>query len=374
LRYLTLRLLFIPVAAFVVLTISFFLVNIIPSNPAAAVLGNLAGPKQIAEYNHAHGLDQSVPVRYWHYLTALVHGDMGQSFYDNTSVASEIQHRFVSSLELIVGGLIVAWLLGTLLGSIGAYYRGRRVDGAISAVIGLIQSVPDFVIGLLGAVVLCFTFTLLPAPLGQLPIGVVPPRNITGAAFVDAILSGNWSLVGPAGRQLILPVLALGIANSVIFARTVRTTLGQALDSNYSEFARARGLRARTVVRLALRASLLPTITYAGIVFANLVGGVAIVEQVFSWQGLGQWGVKGVQRSDIPVVEGFVIVAGVVSIVAYLVADLVNNALDPRIGGRTSRRSVPVGAIALDTPLAEGGDAAGGPDEALVPAVEEARS
>lgn len=331
-RYLTLRLAFIPVAAFVVLTIAYFLVNIVPSDPAAVVLGTLAGPKQIAQFNHNLGLDQPLQVRYWRYLNGLFHGDMGSSFYDQTSVFDQIKGRIASSLELIILGLVVAWLLGTALGALSAYYRGRAIDNIVGAIVGVFQSVPDFVIGLLGAVFLSFTLTVLPAPVGQLPVGYAAPSRITGAAFIDAVFDGQWDLVGPAARQLVLPVLALGIANSVIFARTVRTTLSQALDSSYSEFALARGLRTRTVVWLAMRASLLPTITYAGIVFANLVGGVAIVEKVFAWQGIGQWGVTGVERSDIPVVEGFVIVSGVIAIVAYLVADLVSNAVDPRVG------------------------------------------
>ncbi len=339
-RYLLLRLAFIPVAAFVVLTMAFFLVNVVPSDPARAVLGDFAGPKQIAQFNHMIGLDQPLPVRYWRYVTGLFHGDLGNSFYDQTSVLDAIKVRITSSLELIVLGLLVAWLLGSALGSVSAYYRGRRVDSIVGSVIGLLQSVPDFVIGLLGAAFLSFSLTLLPAPVGQLPIGYTPAEQITGAAFVDAVLRGRWDLVGPAASQLALPVLALGIANSVIFARTVRATLSQGLDSSYSEFARARGLRTRTVVRLAMRASLLPTITYVGIVTANLVGGVAIVEQVFSWQGLGQWGVNGVKRSDLPVVEGFVIISGVLSVLAYLVADLVSTALDPRLrrGAKAPRR------------------------------------
>lgn len=371
-RYLAMRIAFIPVAAFIVLTIAFFLVNVVPSDPARVVLGNLAGPQQIADFNHAHGIDQPLQVRYWRYLTRLVHGDLGVSFYDNTGVLDQITKRIVSSLELVVLGLIVAWALGTLLGAISAYYRGRRVDNAVGVLVGLVQSVPDFVIGLLGALFLSYTFAILPAPSGQLPIGNVPPHDTTGAAFVDAITNGNWNLVTPAGRQLILPVLALGISNSVIFARTVRATLGQALDSNYSEFARARGLRGRTVVRLALRSSLLPTVTYAGIVFANLLGGDAVVEKVFGWQGVGQWGVEGVQRSDIPTTEGFVIVTGVVAIVVYLLADLIGTALDPRLRAGTRIRggatAVGIGPSALLAQSAVEQPLLAGPDEQVTAA------
>lgn len=349
-RYIAIRIAFIPIASFIVLTIAYFLVNLVPSDPAKVVLGNLAGPQQIAAFNHVHGIDQPLQVRYWRYVTRLFHGDLGVSFYDNSDVLDQIGKRIVSSLELVVLGLVVAWVLGTLLGALAAYYRGRWIDNAVGLVVGLVQSVPDFVIGLLGALFLAFSFTILPAPSGQLPIGYIPAHDTTGAAFVDAIIHGDGALIGPAFRQLVLPVLALGISNSVIFARTVRATLGQALDSNYSEFARARGLRSRTVVRLALRASLLPTVTYTGIVFANLLGGDAVVEKVFGWQGIGQWGVEGVQRSDIPTTEGFVIVTGVVAIVVYLLSDLLGTALDPRLRAGIGRRGS-ASALGIAPPL-----------------------
>ena len=330
-RYIALRIAFIPLAAYAVMTVSFFLVNLVPSNPAQVVLGALATPGQIRAFNQRLGLDESVFVRYGHYVDGLFHGNLGASYYDQTSVAGAISNRLTSSLELIIAGLAVAWVLGTALGILAACFRGRFIDNVVSAVIAVLQAVPDFVVGLLGALLLFFALRWLPAPVGQLPVGVTPPPTITGAAFVDSVLQGYWGLAGQAAQQMVLPVLALGVFNSVVFARTVRATLSEALDAPYSDFALARGLRRRTVVRLAARASMLPTITYGGIVLAALVGGDAIVETVFSWQGLGQWGVTGVERSDIPVVEGFVMVAGIIAVVAYLLADILTFVLDPRV-------------------------------------------
>jgi len=331
LRRVALRIAFLPVALFVLLTLAFFIVNIFPSDPAKVVLGALATKKQLAEFNKAQGLDGSVWTRYVRYLNGAIHGTLGHSYYDGTSILNDIRTRLASTLELVVLGFLVAWIIGTGLGVLSAYYRGSWIDGAVRALVSLMQSVPDFVIGLLGATLLAFTFKLLPAPLGQLPVTITPPHTITGAAFLDSILDGDWNATGAAAKQLVLPVLALGIFNSVVFARTVRATMAEALDSPYIEFARSRGLREWTIVRLSLRSCLVPAIAYSGVVVASLLSGTAVVETAFSWEGLGQWAITGILRSDLPVAEGFVLVCGVFVVLIYLASELITMAVEPRL-------------------------------------------
>lgn len=330
-RRVALRIAFLPVAVFVLLTLAFFIVNLFPSDPAKVVLGALATTRQLAQFNRAQGLDGSVWIRYVHYLSGAVHGTLGHSYYDGTSVLNDIRTRLASTLELVILGFTVAGLIGTTLGVLSAYFRGSWIDGAIRGLVSLMQSVPDFVIGLLGATLLAFTFKLLPAPLGQLPVTINPPHPITGAAFIDSILDGDWSATGAAAKQLVLPVLALGIFNSVVFARTVRATMAEALDSPYIQFARSRGLSEWTIVRLSLRSCLVPAIAYSGVVVASLLSGTAVVETAFSWQGLGQWAITGILRSDLPVAEGFVLASGVLVVLVYLASDLITMAVEPRL-------------------------------------------
>jgi ABC-type dipeptide/oligopeptide/nickel transport system permease component len=354
LRRVAARLAFLPVAVFVLMTIAFFIVNLVPSDPAKVVLGALSTPTQIRQFNLAEGLDGNTWTRYVRYVDQAFHGTLGHSYYDGSSVLEGIWGHVASTLELVVLAFILAWLLGTTLGVLSAYFRGSWIDTFVRGLVSVIQSIPDFVIGLLGASLLAYSFKLLPAPLGQLPVTVTPPAPITGAALVDAVLRGDGSVAWSAAQQAILPVLALGIFNSVVFARTVRTTMAEALDSPYVQFARSRGLRESAVIRLALRSCLVPTITYAGVVVASLLSGTAVVETAFSWQGLGQWAVTGILRSDLPEAEGFVLVSGVFVVLVYLVSDLLTLAVDPRL--RLGQgRALRMGGAMVE-PLALAGD------------------
>lgn len=329
-RYIAVRLCLIPVSALVVMTLSFFFVNLVPSDPVAALLGNFASASESERVTRELGLDQPLLTRYGDYMSGLFHGTLGTSYYESQSVLGEIGVRVTSSLLLVMAGFVCAWLLGVGLGVLIATGRGA-VSRAASGLVSLLQSVPDFVVGLLGAVVLYFFLGLVPAPLGQLPLGVAPPETVTGSALVDGLLDQRWDVVSAASVQLVLPVLALAMANSVVFARTTASTLAETLKGKSSEHARALGVPRGKVVLLAMRASLLPTIACSGLVLAHLIGGVAIIEQVFNWQGLGQWGVTAVLRSDLPVVQGFVAVVATLAMCAYFLADIAMFLVDPRV-------------------------------------------
>jgi ABC-type dipeptide/oligopeptide/nickel transport system permease component len=330
-RYLLLRICFVPIGALAVATLSFFFVNLIPSDPVRAFLGSLATPAQILAAQRKLGLDQPVWDRYISYMNGLFHGSLGNSYYGGQPVIDAIGQRITSSAELIVPAFILAYLIGVTLGGIGAYYKDRAADRVAGVAVALTQSIPDYVIGLLGVFYLFYVLHVLPAPTGQLSLIIIPPPTVTNASFVDALIAGNGPAITDSLQHLIMPVLALGIANSVVFARITRAAMTRSLASAHIEFARARGLREWQVVRQAFRVSRIPVITYSATVIATLIGGDAIVEQVFNWQGIGQWGVAGLLRSDLPVVQGFVLLSGVVTLLAYLVADLIIFRADPRI-------------------------------------------
>lgn len=330
-RYVLLRLGFIPLGAVGVATLSFFFVNLIPSDPVRAFLGALATKAQIAKAERSLGLNQDLWDRYLHYMNGLAHASMGASYYGGQPVAQAITQRITSSAELIVPAFVLAYLLGVTLGGIGAYYRGRAADRVSGFTVALAQAIPDYVIGLLGLFLLFYVLHILPAPTGQQSLTVIAPPTVTGASLVDALLAGNGAAASDAFMHLIMPVLALGIANSVVFARITRAAMVNSLASAHVEFSRSRGLRERQVIRQAFAVSRIPVITYSATVIAGLIGGDAIVEQVFNWQGIGQWAVTGMLRSDLPVVQGFVLLSGVITLLAYLIADLLVFRADPRI-------------------------------------------
>ena len=331
LRYVLVRLALVPVGAIGVATVSFFFVNLIPSDPVRALLGDFATPEATAQMRHSLGLDQGLWARYTDYLGGLFRGDLGNSYYGGSSVGADIASRLTSSLELIVLGFLVAWVLGVFVGGLSAYRRGRVTDRVGGLGMALMQAFPAYAVGLLGLYFFFHVLGWLPAPVGQVDLDTPRPPVRSGAALVDNLLIGAWGGVGDALAHLVIPVLALGIANSVIFARLTRLTLAAALDSPYSEFAAARGLSSWQVVRQGFRASKVSLMTYSATVVAGLLGGGAIIEQIFNWRGVGQWAVTGLLKSDLPVIQGFVLLSGVVTLLAFLTADLLILRADPRI-------------------------------------------
>ncbi len=330
-RYFLGRLALVPATLFGLCTLAFGLVNLIPSNPAGVLLGDFATPEEIARVNTELGLDQSLWARYVEFLKALASGSLGESYFTGESVTAALGARVASTLELVVGAWIVALVLGTALGVAMAYWRSPVGRSSISTGVALIQAIPDFVLGILGSLVFFYFLGALPLPLGQLPMTAASPSPVTGAAFLDAVLIGDWSLAGAAAQQMVLPIAALGVSGSVVFARVVYAAASEVFASSHTAFARARGLSEPTVVRLAVRASLLPAVAASGIVVGGLIGGSAVVEVVFNWQGLGQWGAEGALEADIPVLEGYIIAGAGLALLAYIVADMSMYWLDPRV-------------------------------------------
>lgn len=330
-RYVLQRLLFIPAGAVIVATFSFFLVNLVPSDPIGALLGDFASPEDIERVREQLGLNEPILNRYIAFLLGVLQGDLGASYYSQAAVVQSISIRLTSSALLITFGLGVAWGLGVVQGAIGAIFQGTLIDRIAGAWVSLVQALPAYVAGLLGLFVFFYLLGWLPAPTGQLSLGVTKPPPATGAALIDTALVGDMVGVGNALAHLVLPVAALGVANSVVFARITRTTLAAALDSPFSEFSRARGLSRYTVVVQAFNASKISLLTYVAAVISGLLGGTAFVETIFNWQGLGQWAVQGLLSNDLPVIQGFVLLSGLLTLAAYVVADLLILRADPRI-------------------------------------------
>jgi peptide/nickel transport system permease protein len=330
-KYLLRRLLFIPIGAFIVVSLAFALVNLIPGDPAVSIAGSLATPRQIAQIKRNLGLDQSLIARYWSYLDGLVHGQLGRDYYSHQPVSSEIFSHLPNTIELILPALVVAVIIGTSIGSLAAYFKDRSVGRLTSLTIGIIQSTPDFFIGLVLIYFFFYNLHYAPPPTGRLSQFDVPGRTITGFLYLDSIIEGNWGVLRDALAHSVLPVLTLGLFNSTYFARLTRQVLGRSLKSGHLEFAKACGLPRHTLFLYAIRDIRTPILTYVGTLFATLIGGAAIVETIFSWNGVGQWAVQAVLQLDLPAIQGFLLVAGLITMAVFVILDLVVGWLDPRI-------------------------------------------
>ena len=330
-RYAVKRLLFMPFAVLIIVTITFGLVNAVPSDPARHILGDFANQEQVDRLNAELGLDRPLHERYVTYLTDLAKGDLGRSYYTQGPVTTELRQYFPDSIELIVPAIVVATVFGMLLGGLGALFAGRALEGGVRFVVTVLQSLPDFFLGLLLIYFLYFRLRLSPAPVGRYGFLDRPPESITGFLFVDSALAGDWGMLRTALTHTILPAVTLGLYFSSYFAKTMHARMSEALDSEQVEYARAMGLSERQVLGYAFRVARTSLITYGGILLAALIGGAAIVETVFSWNGAGQWAIRSIINLDVPAVQGFVLVVGLATLVIFFLLDLLVAALDPRI-------------------------------------------
>lgn len=330
LRYMLKRLLIVPLSLFVLGSISFVLVFFLPSNPAVAILGDFATPEQVARINADLGVDRPLGERYVSYWDRLLHGDLGSSYFTGNAVTADIKQYLPNTIELVLLSLLLAVSLGLLIGVTGAYFARRWPDRLMSGVTSLLQSIPDFFLALVAIYVLFFVLGVAPAPIGRLPIGAGIGNDHTFLIF-GSLFTGDWETLNQALRHAMLPVLSLGIAYAAYFAKTTRSSLGGALTTPQVEFARACGLSERRVVYYAFLASRTSVITYIAILFGSLLGGAAIVERIFNWRGVGQWALDGVLKVDVPIIQGFVITAGLMTLLLFLTLDLVVLVLDPRV-------------------------------------------
>jgi peptide/nickel transport system permease protein len=191
---------------------------------------------------------------------------------------------------------------------------------------------PSFWLALVLIYLLFYLSHVIPAPTGRIDPLIAPPRTITGLYTVDALLTGNWVALRSAAGSLITPVIVLAIPAMAPLARITRSSMIEALESDYARALRSLGLAERTVVlKYCLKNALLPVITYAGIVYGFLLGGSVLVEDIFAWPGLGLYAFNAISSADYPAVQGFIIYATTVYVIIFLLLDVLYMLLDPRI-------------------------------------------
>lgn len=280
----------------------FFVIALIPGDAVSAMMTQVKlAPDQMALLRRQLGLDDPLFVRLGNYLAGLLKGDLGVSFFGYHPVLRLIRENFPATLELTVAAMGVAVILGLPLGMIAALRHNTWLDlsGMTVALIGI--SIPGFWLGLMMIQFFSVQFGWLP---------------ITGHGL----------------RPLIMPAIALGVAESAVLARLTRASLLGVLREDFVRTAKAKGLGMRPVVlRHAFRAALIPVLTMFGMQFGTLIGGAVVIENVFARQGLGTLVTKAVINRDAPVVQGVVLVAAVLYVLVNLTVDALYAFIDPRI-------------------------------------------
>ncbi|PZW39443.1 peptide/nickel transport system permease protein [Humitalea rosea] len=321
----------IPVALGVV-TITFFAARVFTGDPTELYTPPEATDELRAQIRERLGLADPLWVQYGKYLSDLLRGDFGMSFTTGLNVGADLSDRLPATLELGLVGMVFGVLAGVPLGVIAAVNRERWPDFLVRGVTLGGMALPQFWIGLVLIWIFFVTLGWLPGPVGRLPIGVNPPPLLTGFLLIDTALAGDGEKFRLALRQLALPALTLGLTTLAPVARVTRASMVEALQSDYIRTAIAMGHGRRVVwFRYCLRNALLPVVTLIGGVAGHVFGGAVLLESIFGWPGLGQYALQAIERSDFAALQGFVIYASLLYVLAFLAVDVLYMLIDPRM-------------------------------------------
>ncbi len=323
LRYVIRRLLLLVPVVLGITVIVFFLLHLIPGNPALVLLGQDATPADIARLQHNLGLDRPLPVQLARYIANAAQGDLGESIFQQRPVTQIVFGAMPATIELGVSALIIAIAIGVPLGVLAAVRQSSVWDYGSMVIAQLGVSMPVFWLGVLAILVFSVRLGVLPT-FGR---GAPLPR-----ALAEAVTRGDWGQLGDSLRHLALPAATLGFGAAALISRMVRASVLEVLNQDYIRTARAKGLRERTVIfRHAMRAALLPVVTIIGLQFGYLLGGAVITETIFAWPGAGRLTITAISQRDFPLVQGSILIFAVLFSLVNLVVDLLYAWLNPQI-------------------------------------------
>jgi peptide/nickel transport system permease protein len=329
-RFLGRRALLLAPLLVVVSFLCFMLVRLGGQDPVAMLAGPTASAAEIEMVRASLALDRPVWTQFAVWLGNVLQGDLGRSWVSNRPVLSELLNRVPATLELLIYGVGLGALIGIPVGLKAA----QRPDGAFdqtSRFLSLLGfSTPTYWLGLMMLFVFFYLLDWAPPGMGRLNLMVDPPPTVTGSYMWDALLHGQGAAAASAASQLVLPVICIAIISAAPIIKQTRAIALEVLASDFIRYARAQGLPARDLRRMVLRNSMVPVVTFIGTELAGLVGTTALIEYVFAWGGVGQYGLNAIIQGDFAVVQGYVLLLAVFSVLVFLVVDLVVMILEPR--------------------------------------------
>lgn len=330
-KYLVRRLVIVAIVLAGISIVSFGTVYLLPSDPITARFPQLSEEERAA-VQHYMGLDQPILTQYAKYMEALSHGDLGWSYNTGSPVLQDIKQRLPASLELSFAGLCVALVIAIPLGIIAAVHRNSLIDHLTRLFSIGTLSMPVFWLSLVGIYIFFYELHWVPAPLGRLALSIPMPQRYTGFLTIDSLISRDWPAFIGALKSLALPAFVFGLSMVAPLTRITRSAMSEALQEDYITFARAVGIPERDVVmRDAFRGSMVALFTMIGYIVGFLIAGDALVEQVFSWPGIGRYAVQAVVTSDMAAVNAVLLIVAVGVASTNLLVDLSYAVVDPRI-------------------------------------------
>jgi peptide/nickel transport system permease protein len=292
----------------VVVTVVFLLIHIVPGDPIVQMLGEGATASDVSAMRHAYGLDSPLGEQYAHYWRGMLHGDLGQSLRLHDSVLHLVAQRYPYTLALTAAALLLGMLAAFPAGVWSAVHRSKWQDRTLGVLSLTGLSFPNFALG--PVLILFFSIRL-----GWLPVSGAGTGGI-----------GDFLL------HLVLPALTLALGLAAILTRMVRTAMLEELGQDYIRTARAKGLSERTVVyRHALRNALIPVLTVLGLQFGSLLAGAIVTETIFSWPGIGRLTLSAISNRDYALVQGCILAVGLTYVAVNLLTDVAYTLANPRM-------------------------------------------
>jgi peptide/nickel transport system permease protein len=308
--YLLKRILHLFPVLFILSIVVFFIIYLIPGDPASVMLGDGASPEIVEQLREQMGLNTPLYLQYVHWMSDVLHGNLGNSYFMKKSVTETIIERLGPTLSLAILAEIIAVIIAIPVGIFAAVRHGSATDKTVTAFSLFGITVPGFLLSL-------FLMLIFSVELKWLPVAGYKPLS-----------AGLWEHL----RHLILPAVALGVVHSAFLARITRSSMLEILNAGFIKTARSKGVKERSVIyKHALRNAFIPILTIIGQSFGSLIAGATVTETIFNIPGLGQLLVNSVQRRDYAVIQGAVLFVAFLTVMINLLVDLLYAVIDPRI-------------------------------------------
>jgi peptide/nickel transport system permease protein len=330
-QFIAQRLLWLLVSLIGISIITFVISHVIPADPIRVAAGPNARQEQVETLRREFGMDRPLPEQYLRYLAGLFQGNLGRSIRTRRPVLDDIKQYFPATLELTITAMLIVILVGIPVGVLSAVHRNGIIDHATRLIALSGVSVPIFWLALLMQLLFYAKLGLLPAD-GRIGLLINPPRQISGLYLLDSLLSLNGTAFWSSLTHLVLPAMTLAFGSLAVLTRMVRSSMLDVLNEDYMRTARSKGLPQHLVIyRHGLRNALIPATTTMALQAGALLGGVFLVEVVFSWPGIGFYAMKSLTSLDFPAIMGVTLLVTVIYALANLIADIAYCFLDPRI-------------------------------------------
>ncbi|MDA0368402.1 MAG: ABC transporter permease [Proteobacteria bacterium] len=335
-RFIFRRMIELAVVMFGLSVLIFVISRVLPGDPVRFALGPQATEEQIAQLSREMGLDQPLVVQYWRLIKGLFQGDLGVSLTTFRPIAGDLATFLPASLELALFSMSLAILVGVPLGVMTAVHRNSSRDYIGRAVAFSGVAIPVFWFALLVQALLSFQWRIFP-PLGRIDADVRPPPHVTGSFLIDSLLVFDIGLFFHVLSFLILPAVVLAASPMAMILRLLRASMIDEMGKDYVLTARANGMPRNLLIhKYVLRNAFSATLTIIGLLFGFFIGGAFIVETVFSWPGIGRYGVRALQFKDFNAIIAVTLLVGLAYAAANTVVAVLYGWLDPRL--RLGRR------------------------------------